>query len=186
MFGDSVMRHVLISVVVLFLAGCTQKPPAGGGGAVDLSTVRPQAEAMSKAVLDRDHETLADYTHPRIVEAAGGRNKLIERVRQMMKEMDESGFQMVANEVGDPGEPVVEGGTAYVILPTTLRLKGPKVRGVAESYLLGISTDGGKTWRFADGAGLSKPEERKRVFPDLPVDLHLPEKKLPVFEDAKD
>jgi hypothetical protein len=180
------MRNALIVAVVLILAGCTQKPSVGGRGPVDLSTVRQQAEVMSKAVLDRDHETLADYTHPRIVEAAGGRKKLIERVQQMMKEMDEAGFQMVANDVGDPGEPVVEGGTAYVILPTTLRLKGPKVRGVSESYLLGISTDGGTTWKFADGAGLSKPEERKRIFPDLPADLRLPEKKRPAFEDTSD
>jgi hypothetical protein len=179
-------RALILGLAVLLLTGCTPKPPAGAGGPVDLSTVRQQAEAMSKAVLERDHETLADFTHPRIVEVAGGRDKLIERVRQMAKEMDASGLQMVANEVGEPGEPVVEGGKAYVILPTTLRLKGPKVRGVSESYLLGVSTDGGKSWKFADGAGLSKPEARKQIFPDLPAGLRLPEKKLPVFEDTND
>jgi hypothetical protein len=183
------MRGALVlGLGILLLAGCNSKPsgPTIDASQVDLSTVRQQAQAMSKAALEQDHETLVDYTHPKIVQGMGGRAKMIERLRGMAKEMEASGFTMVANEVGEPGEPVVEGSTAYVVLPTKLQLKGPKVRGVSEGFLIGVSEDAGKTWKFIDGAGLKTPEDRKRAFPELPVRLRLPERKPPVFTDVTD
>jgi hypothetical protein len=178
------VRVPLGGLVFLLLVGCNSNSGGPAAGPVDTSTVRPQAEAIAKAVLDRDHATLVDYTHPRVVEGMGGRERMIERVRGMEKEMDAAGFRMVGHEVGDVGEPVVDGGTAYVVVKTTLRLAGPGTRGVSESYLLGVSDDGGKTWKFADGAGLSNPEHRARAFPNLPAGLRLPEKKPPVFTDV--
>jgi hypothetical protein len=115
----------------------------------------------------------------------GGRAKLIENERRVAKEGDDAGLKMVSYEVSEPGEPVIEGGSAYVILPTTLQVRAPKFRVVTGAYMLGISTDGGKTWKFVD-ASLSTPEDRYRIFPDLPARLQFPKKKQPVFEDLDD
>jgi hypothetical protein len=181
--------HRSLGLGLALLVGCDLKPvgpPPIAPKSADTSNVRQQAERISKAVLERDYNTVADLTYPRIVRAAGGREKLIERMKAIAKSADDEGLIITASEVGEPGEPVIDSGTGYVILPTTLRLKGPGVRGVSESYLLGITEDGGKSWTFVDGAGLGKPEERSLVFPVPPKGLVLPEKKPPVFNDVRD
>jgi hypothetical protein len=182
------MRGVLVlGLSIPVLTGCNSKPsgPFIAASRVDLSTVRQQAQARANAALQRDHDTFADYTHPRLVELVGGRAKFIENERRVAKEGDAAGLKLVAYEVSEPGELVIEGGSAYVILPTTLRVRAPKFRGVTEAYMLGISTDGGKTWKFVD-ASLSTPEQRYRLFPDLPARIQFPKKKEPVFEDLDD
>ena len=65
-----------------------------------------------------------------------------------------------------PGEP---GGARP---PAAREAAGGKA--VSKSYLLGISSDGGKTWKFADGAGLDKKESRDKTLPKLPAELQLP------------
>jgi len=57
----------------------------------------------------------------------------------------------------------------------------PKGRVLANSYLLGVSTDGGTTWKFADGGAVSDAAMRAKILPKLPEKLKLPEPTAPQF-----
>lgn len=60
-------------------------------------------------------------------------------------------------------------------------MKIPKGRMTVPSYLVGISSDEGKMWYFADGSLLT-PNNIKTMFPSFPPALKVPEKKPPVVE----
>jgi hypothetical protein len=64
-------------------------------------------------------------------------------------------------------------------------MTAPKTKVVAESYLLGMTTDGGKTWTFADGTALAQGPARDALLPTLPKDLKLPEQKPPMVTKEK-
>jgi hypothetical protein len=167
------MRSVLL--LTLFVVS----GPARADEKVDTSKVRDLAETVGKAVLDNDFAKVADLTHPKIVEIMGGKDKMVEKTGEVMAGLKAQGLAFSKYTVGKVGNPVVDGKTAYIVVPTTIVLTAPTMKIESESYLLGISTDGGKTWRFADGAGLSNPTLRDKVFPSLPAALKLPEKQQP-------
>jgi hypothetical protein len=146
---------------------------------VDTSKVKDLADAVGKAVLDNDYAKVADLTYPKIVEVMGGKEKMVEKTGEVMAGLKAQGLSFTKYTVGKPGDPVIDGKAAYIVVPTTILLTGPQTKIESDSYLLGVSTDGGKSWTFADGAGLSNPVLRDKVFPSLPAALTLPEKKAP-------
>jgi hypothetical protein len=154
--------------------------PGRGEEKVDTAKAEEQARVIGKALLDADWTKVADLTHPRIIELAGGKDKTIERIETGMKQIKAQGYSLTGYKVGTAQAPLASGKTVYVVVPTSLEIAGPGSRIVTDSYLLGVSDDGGKTWAFADGAGLSDPAKRKTIFPDLPKDLKLPDRKPPV------
>ena len=169
------MRTRLPLVTAALLIG-----PAWADDKIDSAKVEEQARAVGKAFLAADWAKVVDATHPRVIELAGGKDKMIELVAAGMKKISAQGFTFKEYKVGTAQAPVAGGKTVYVVVPTSLEIAGPGAKIVTDSYLLAISDDGGKTWAFADGAGLSDPAKQKTVFPDLPQELKLPDRKPPV------
>jgi hypothetical protein len=153
--------------------------PARADDKVDISKAEEQARAVGKAVLDGDFAKVADLTHPKIVEFMGGKDKMVEQTKAAMAKLKEQGITFKGYTIGKLGEPVIDGKTAYLVVPTTVEMAAPATKIEAESYLLGVTTDGGKTWTFVDGAGLANAEMKKKVFPTLPEGLTLPAPKPP-------
>ncbi|HEX3150200.1 MAG TPA: hypothetical protein VHR66_19135 [Gemmataceae bacterium] len=146
---------------------------------VDTAKVEEQARLVGKAFLDSDWAKMADLTYPKVVEMNGGREKMIETVEKGMKRLKDQGYSFKKYTVATAQIPVVDGKTIYVVVPTSLEIEGPTAKAITDSYLLAVSTDSGKTWTFADGAGIADPEKRKLVFPSLPAGLKLPDRKPP-------
>jgi hypothetical protein len=49
-----------------------------------------------------------------------------------------------------------------------------------------MTTDGGKTWTFADGSGLAEGPVKEAILPTLPKALKLPDPKPPTVTKDKD
>ena len=101
--------------------------PARAEDKVDTSKVEELARAVGKAVLDGDYAKVADFSHPKIVEVMGGKDKMIEQTKAVMDAVKAQGFAIKEYTVGKPADPVVDGKTAYVNDPSALRIDGPKV-----------------------------------------------------------
>jgi hypothetical protein len=160
--------------------------PARAQDKVDTTKVVEQAEIVKKAVLGGDFAKVVDLTHPKVVEVLGGKEKMVEQTKAIMKQIKDMGYEITSYTIDKPGEPVVDGKTAYVILPTKLGMKAPMAKVTSESYLLGMTTDGGKTWTFVDGAGLAQGPVREALMPTLPKALKLPETKPPTVTKDKE
>ena len=169
------MRILICVLTFSFLA-----IPARADEKIDSAKVEEQAKAVGKAFLDSDWSKVADLTYPKVVEMMGGKEKMVAEVEKGMKRIKDQGFSFKKYTVGTAQAPVADGKTVYMVVPTSLEIAGPATKIVTDSYLLAVSPDSGKTWTFADGAGLADPEKRKVVFPSLPAGLKLPAKKDPV------
>ena len=163
-------------LLLLLASGCAS---LGGGPADPADAARRQARQMYDASMKRDYARAFEFTYPAAVEAAGGRERMIEGARALFKEMDDNGARWHSTTVGRPTQIVSEGGTMYAVVPTTIEwsFQGREMPG--SSYVLGVSTDGGKRWMFVDGVALAHPALRRKVFPSLPPSLVLPIPALP-------
>jgi hypothetical protein len=169
---------VIVLIAVVIASGADDK--------IDVANGVKQAEAISKALFDGDYAKLADATHSNVVEIMGGKEKMIEQIKDEMEKLKGMGFKLELQNVGKPHDPVIDGTTAYMVVPTTLKIKTPDSTITSDSYLLGMTTDGGKVWVFVDGAGMANESIKDKVFPKLPAGLKLPERKPPVVSKDKD
>jgi hypothetical protein len=141
--------------------------------------IKKLAQGLGDATIKGEYDKVIDSTHDGLVKMLGGRDKAIEATKTAMKGVAEKGVTISKYTVGDPGEQVTEGANTFTVLTTVTELKAPVGKIVSKGYLLGISADGGKTWKFADGAGLQNAKVRETALPKLPEKLKLPEPSKP-------
>jgi hypothetical protein len=168
------MRPLLSLLAVALLV-----VPARAEEKIDTAKIEEQARVLCKAYLDADWEKLVAMTHPRVIEIAGGKDKTVDLAKKVANQLKIQGFAFKDFKVGKAETPVVSGKTVYAVVHTSLVLSTFGSTLQSESFLLAISGDAGKTWKFVDGTGLEDPDKRKRFFSDLPTELKLPEPKEP-------
>lgn len=134
------------------------------------------AQAMGDATVKGDPLAVLDHTYePVIKELMGGQKAAEERRKKLFEKFADDGIKYKSYTVGDPGDLYTEGDNTFVVLPTTMEMTTPLGVMKGKAYLLGISTDAGKTWKFVDGPVLQDKKAREKVLPKLPEKLELPE-----------
>ncbi|CAN5395783.1 hypothetical protein BH11PLA2_BH11PLA2_18250 [soil metagenome] len=130
-----------------------------------------QAKQMYKSIQNGDFETMADATHPSIIDMLGGRAAYVKTTRDLMTELKISNFNC-----GVPSDPVGGGSELFSVIPTTGNISDGKDINVSfNGGLIAISSDGGQTWKFLDTAGFKKDMTRlKQMLPNFPSGLTLP------------
>jgi hypothetical protein len=167
---------------LLTLAGCASPPgdaaPEIAAAAATetpeqtLARVQELAQRLCDATCTGEYGVVADLTYPKLLEMAGGRDRVIEGMR---------------GELSAPGAPRLLGMTTGAPLPvrrfgeyevtfvptvTEIAADGKRFRG--HTHMLAISSDGGETWRFLSGNKQS--HARIRLFiPEFPDSIELPE-----------
>ena len=129
--------------------------------------VKRKAEELAKATIAGNFAVVIDMTYPKIVEMMGGREKAISLVETGIKTMKENGASMAGFRIGDPSEFKTGGSDLFTVIPTEVDVKLPDSKLTGKSFLVGVSSDQGKTWFFADGAQLNE-ESVKAMFPKFP------------------
>lgn len=139
-----------------------------------------QALEVGKLVKSGDFERLADYTHPKVFEMAGGREALIKNGREAVEELKKEGFEIVSTKVGEPKDAVAVGEELFSNVPMTVMLKTPKGTIQQETTLVAVSNDNGANWKFLSDMN---QERFKALFPIAATRLQIPEDKdVPVTQ----
>ena len=173
------MYHFFAFILVLVTITSTARGDAPSKDAVKKLVVK-----MGEAFMEDDHEYILDHSHLLVTELLGGRKKALAFLQKTTEDLKAKELTFSKYDVGDPGDFLKAGGTTYVVVPTTLELTFPKGKIINKTYLLGFSTDDGKTWKFLDGAGLESKKDREKHLPDLPAELALPKLTKPkIIED---
>jgi hypothetical protein len=129
---------------------------------------------MYDAFLRGNFDVFVDYTHPKVVELMGGRPKVVAVIQKMLVDEKAQGFVLTGATVGEVRQLTKSGKTGMqVILPTEIVLSGAVVDLRQPSFLLGLSVDNGKTWRFVD-TGPIGGEALRKLFPDCSPELKIP------------
>lgn len=174
---------IICSASLLFFAaifcgaGRAQEPPH--------KILAMKAEEICAATVKCDFARVADLTYPKVIAAMGGRDKMIAELSEGIARMKAQGFSPLSTKLGKASELFIEGENTFAVVPTENEMTAPGGKLVGKSYLLGISPDRGKTWRFIEGTGLNDREARRDVLPPLPAKLELPQAGRPEFIPAK-
>jgi hypothetical protein len=163
------------AVLLFTLAGCDKSPAATP------EQVRAKAQECADAMLSGDYGKVADLSHPKVVQEIGGKQKMIDTLKTGVAQMKAQQFALVSYKAQAPPEILGSGSDRMAVLPTAMEMTTPTGKLKQKSYLLGISSDGGRNWTFVDGSEMTA-EKLKFVVPNPPNDLKLPARQTPVME----
>jgi hypothetical protein len=147
----------------------------------DTTLVKQQANVLAQAVIKGDYKTLVDHMYPRVVAMMGGKEKMLNTANTSMANMKAEGIVFENATIGSPGKFYRAGKEIHCLVPETITLKMPKGHVVAQSYLLAISADGGKTWSFID-LNKNTINNITKMFPYFNPELKIPEPTEPVMQ----
>lgn len=149
---------------------------------VDRTKLKAQAEELARAFVSGDLGKLADMTYPRLIELIGGKTQMIASIEKDMKGMRAEGIEIDSVSVGEPGQVIRIGKQTFAVIPETLRMKVPQGLLVGQSFLIGVSEDGGERWTFVNGLSGANKERLRVLLPAAADKLNLPEMKPPVLQ----
>ena len=141
---------------------------------------RADIESMILSIVRGKFDAVTGQTHPTVVARMGGPAKMTESMAKAAAEAKAGGFSIVSGTVEDPADPVWAGHDLYVVVPYSMRLKTRDGYQRQHAYVIGLSHDGGKTFKYVNG-DLS-PAVIKSVLPNLPAGLKLPPRRGPTVE----
>ena len=158
--------------------GCSSSArPFEGNEAVE--NLKAQAAKVEHAMINADHQQMADLTHPILIDHFGGRAGYIRELDQAAADLRRQGLKFHAFSFGAISQVFESAGELYAIYPYALELTGPKGERASQlSYLVCTSSDRGLTWKFLDGAGVGSDRRKlTRFLPEFPAELALPDPK---------
>ena len=138
--------------------------------------LKVQAEALAKATVGGDFAKVAGFTFPKVVEAFGGKDKMVGVLQNDSAEMKAEGFELLTMTIGEIKQTAKIDNEIFAIVPVRITIKSPDGKEAGESSLVGISSDNGVNWKFIDGIN---QERFKAMFPKAAEMLRIPDEKPP-------
>jgi hypothetical protein len=175
--------------VLLALGGCAgaQQPAPSTPSATATASAAPAAaqptreercgdagRACGAAILSASDDRGLDCMADEAIAHFGGRATIAAALAKVKAEMAEKNVTIEGSELDLPREMVAGGGKLFAVLPQRVMIKLPQGHVRTHSYLLAVSSDDGQTWKFVDGARLTR-EKVTSIFPSFPRALALPE-----------
>ncbi len=171
--------------LLLGIACCAAVPLVAHGQRL-ATAVEQEAAKYSRAVVANDYEKVLSYTHERVIDTMGRKEAATVRAHEKGAPRGNESQRLRHIEdtkVGLAPDPQKIGPWTITVVPETLTLRMPGARAQQESFLLAISADEGKSWKFIDLGPLSE-DQLFRIFPELKGQFRMPPKKPAVPEKS--
>src|SRR4051794_21150108 len=168
------VRSVLLIanlIILALMSGC-----AGKGGPAKTGDVPPadsarqypnlaiQAKELNDAFGKRDFPRFVDLIYPKVVEMAGGRERMVTDMTNELKQMEAEGVVILSSESGAATQFVRDGsGGIYAVLPTVTKTRTQTGVFQSDSNMIAVSNDGGANWKFIDASGQNNGELNKII-----------------------
>ena len=164
----------IVPLVIVFLAACYIAPAQQGLE----TTIKIQAMDMAKALLAKDVEKVVQYLPPKLVEASGGKAKVLTVRDSLNKFMQQFGAEVKKVTIGNPGKIITYKNQLQSTLPQITQVTFMQSNITMESTLIAISEDKGAHWYFVD-TNIYRSKKLREALPDLSPDLVIPPMKQP-------
>src|SRR5436190_7291210 len=176
---------LICSITVLVSAGCKSAPPRQAqalpsppSAIESYPNLTAQAKQLEDALGRKDYGKVIDLTYPKVIEFAGGREKMLTETTREVQSMEAEGVEIISSTCGTPSQFMSDAVGIYAVIPVVSKVKATDGVFQTEGCLIGVSTDGGKNWTFVDATGKDQ-KELKQVLPNLDK-FTLPADKTPV------
>jgi hypothetical protein len=143
--------------------------------------LKQQATELALAVVAGDFEKVVDFTYPKVVEMAGGRDKLIASQKKTRQAMTAAGDHITIDPINQSGPIVESKGIMYSYVPVTAKHSRKKGLYLLNIIFIAVSSDGGNSWKFIDDSELSSRDAIKSMLPEFPEQLALPARQSPAL-----
>ena len=165
------MAVVLLAMILL--------PRAARAEGAAAAAARKQATEMYQAFVRGDLETFVGYMHPKITDMMSGKEKAIETIQKTMAAAAAQGLTPT-KATAAPVQQLVEVAPAKLqaIIPADVIMSSKDAEVRQRSYLLGFSSDAGKTWKFVD-TGSGGADALRKIFPECSPALKIPPRAKP-------
>lgn len=177
--GEQNMNSCLRVLSIVLLAGwpaMARAQPAAVVGAKEREAAKRNAQDIMSAYTGGQYARFADLTHRKLLELAGGREKIISKMKADNEKMQATGWAYGATTVGDPKQFAWMEKELVAIIPYSIEYVSPNRKKKDESYLIGVSSDRGKSWTFVEGRRINR-ENVKDLLPKFPEGINLPTSK---------
>jgi hypothetical protein len=163
------------------LAALVFSSPCRAADAPAPESIRASAQSCADAMLKGDFEAFANFTHPKLIEMFGGRQKFIDTIKKGDAEMKAQKTSITSFTVRAPDGTTKGGADLFAVVPTTLAMTIRDSKIKQDGYLIAVSSDNGAHWTFVTGDGIERAK-LKEILPNLPDELKLPAKPPQVVE----
>lgn len=145
----------------------------------DMATLKKEAmrdaQAACNATLKEDFKTLLTFTHPNVLNAAGGADVMEEYLKSTFKDMSESGFVFEKAETKSVSDIVKEQGEYRCYVENYNQMKMNDKRIISTSYMIGFYNEKEKKWTFVEAKELKNTGSVIAYFPDFKTAMDIPE-----------
>jgi hypothetical protein len=148
------------------------------------SIIKIQAMDMANALVKKDFPRFLKYMYPSIIDVAGGKDKVLQRMDTMNAMASQVGAVIKKIVIGNPGTIIKYKNQLQVTLPQISEMSSGFGNITLETTLIAISTDAGKNWYFVD-TSMYNSSDVKKAMPDLSPELVIPPMKPPKFTPAQ-
>ena len=159
---------------------------AAPGAAEDDNAATAQVQKDVRLIIDALHEgdidTLLRYSHPRMIELAGGEKVLRPAVEAIVRHTRGLGMRVESFTFPQPPQFFEGGGRRYVTVPTlsTISFKNG-TRAESLNFQFGILENGASEWKYVEGSRMNEQVGRL-MFGNFPAEIKFPQiyrQKLP-------
>ena len=136
--------------------------------------IREAANNMLQSFKNKDFDGFVKYNNPNLVQMMGGERQFSIFLTEEIKSL--KGVEFTEMKAGTVLRLITSAQPLQCIVEqfSEILINGSPVSSV--SHLIGVSTDAGKTWKFAD-ANTASMDEIKTIIPELNSQLYIPRKK---------
>jgi hypothetical protein len=156
----------------------------GLAGQDDTSEIKRLVEECTQALITGKYAKFAEMAHPKIVEMAGGREKMIAELEKAMAKMKSDGASFNSVTVSSSIEFSTIDKKKFAIVPFVLKINLPGGLLTRKCYMVGVTGDlglGKPGWTFIDATNKDE-SQLKQVIPEAAGKLKIPASEPPVFE----
>ena len=171
-------------ITFLLLIFCATNVFSQDMKALKASAMR-DAKAATDATLKLDFKKLLIYTHPSILEAAGGADVMEEYLKTTFSQMQANGFVYEKVETKSVSDVVKEQGEYRCYVENYNQMKMKDKRIISTSYMLGFYNETAKKWTFVEAKEMKATGAIIAYFPDFKTSLAIPENTMKM-EDIKE
>lgn len=139
--------------------------------------VLKQAYEMRQAFMNKNYDVFSGYVHEGVIKMMGGKKKMIDVSVAAMDTMNKQGYHFKKVDFSDVSDIITVKNEQQAVVHQKIQMDTPKGNINADYYMVAVSGNNGKNWKFIDTSGKDIQTMRK-YFPNLSSQLVIPKKKI--------
>lgn len=164
---------IFLLLVVGNFSGYSQK--TSSNTTVLTNEVKKQANEMGDAFIKGDYKYFVKFTHPTLIQAMGGENKMIATLTKTINQTKSQGVSFLSITFDNPTKIVKTKNELQCTIAQHLTAQVPNGKTTNSSTLIAVSMDNGKKWYFVDTTN-KDISQIKQLLPNLSSEIVIPKK----------